>query len=126
MRPRRHATACSSALRSALLQTMSSTAIGHSSGSGRLFGIDHGLTFHTEEKLRTVLWNFAGLAIPEEMVRAIARLDAALGGPFAGRVTELVGPDETIALVARAGSLLADPRHPEPPYDRPAVPWPPY
>ncbi len=103
--------------------------VGHvvrSSTSGRLFGIDHGLTFHTDDKLRTVLWSLGGVPLPTEMRAAVQRLDAALGAGLAGRVTSLLGQPEAAALAARSQALLAHPRHPEPPEDRPAMPWPPY
>jgi uncharacterized repeat protein (TIGR03843 family) len=102
--------------------------VGHvlRASSGRLFGIDHGLTFHSEDKLRTVLWGFAGVPLPDDMVAAVARLRTEMEGEFARRVASLVGDAEMHALTARARELLADRRHPEPPDDRPAIPWPPY
>lgn len=93
-------------------------------GTGRLFAIDHGLTFHAHPKLRTVLWDFAGEPIPDPLVEAVARLRESLQGEMALRASELLTPPETDALLRRIESLLADPRHPHPPADRSALPWP--
>jgi hypothetical protein len=94
--------------------------------SGGLRAIDHGLTFHHEDKLRTVLWCFAGVAIPADLCAGLERLRSALESGLAGRVSVAIGPDDAAALSARVDHLLADPVHPGPPTDRPPVPWPPY
>jgi uncharacterized repeat protein (TIGR03843 family) len=93
---------------------------------GRIWGIDHGLTFHPDDKLRTVLWCFAGMPFPPEMLAALERLDGALAGGLAGEVTQALGPAEAGALRQRVATLLAAGVHPDPPDDRPPVPWPPY
>ncbi len=93
---------------------------------GRVFGVDHGLTFHPDEKLRTVLWNFAGARLPGEHVDALRRLAGELDGPLGGRIAGLIGRAAATATVSRVAALLAHPVHPEPPEDRPALPWPPY
>jgi hypothetical protein len=93
-------------------------------GSGRLWAIDHGLTFHPEPKLRTVLWGFAGRRLPDEMVAAVERLSEALGKGLCSQVEQLVGRTEAEALVERVRGLCNRPVHPHPPTDRPAVPWP--
>ncbi|MCP3998255.1 MAG: SCO1664 family protein [bacterium] len=101
--------------------------LGHLISDGeRLLGIDHGLTFHPDDKLRTVLWGFSGQAIPDEMVTSLTRLEIALAGELGDRVEELLGTDERAALAARTSTLLAAPVHPDPPTDRPPLPWPPY
>ncbi len=69
----------------------------------RVYAIDNGLTFHTEPKLRTVIWDFAGEPIPRETIAAIRHLlDEGLPDP----VAELLDPDEREALLAR-GKVLA-------------------
>ena len=93
-------------------------------GSDKLWAIDNGLTFHAEPKLRTVLWGFAGQPIPGELLEATRRLDAALDTSLCDRVASLLSPAEAGALVSRTRTLLAARTHPEPPDDRPAVPWP--
>ena len=77
---------------------------------GRLYAIDNGLCFHAEPKLRTVVWDFAGEAIPED-VRAAARRLAAQGLP--GSITELLAPEERAALLGRARAVGGAERFPE-------------
>lgn len=96
------------------------------SSGGRILAIDHGLTFHPEDKLRTVLWAFASRPLPPGDVEAVAALAAALGAGLGTRVADLLGPAERTALGGRVDALLDDPVHPLPPVDRPQVPWPLY
>lgn len=91
---------------------------------GRLWCIDHGVTFHSEAKLRTVLWNFAGRPLPVEMVGAAGRLREALRGWLYVEVMRLLGKPEADALTGRVEGLLDNPVHPPPPEDRPPIPWP--
>jgi uncharacterized repeat protein (TIGR03843 family) len=70
---------------------------------GTIYAIDNGLCFHVEPKLRTVIWDFAGEAIPPTIVEDLARL-ADQGLPAALR--DLVEPDEQAALLARARALV--------------------
>ena len=92
--------------------------------TGRLWAIDNGLTFHHEDKLRTVMWGFAGDPIPSALVEGLDRLAAALDHGLRDRVSELLTPLEAEALVRRVTDLRERPTHPHPPEDRPAVPWP--
>lgn len=101
--------------------------LGHLISDGhRLMGIDHGLTFHPEDKLRTVLWVFRGQPLPAAEQTALTRLRMALANALGERVEKLLGSEELEALQARVAELLRNPVHPEPPVDRPPVPWPPY
>lgn len=93
-------------------------------GSERLWGIDHGLTFHAEPKLRTVLWGFSGRPIPSALVSAIEGLRSTLVQGLASRVEQLLSAAEAEAVTTRVNLLLENPVHPMPPNDRPAVPWP--
>jgi uncharacterized repeat protein (TIGR03843 family) len=77
---------------------------------GRLYAIDNGLCFHVEPKLRTVVWDFAGEPVPEN-VRAATRRLASDGLPAA--VAELIAPEERSALLARVRALCAADRFPE-------------
>ncbi|MER7345304.1 SCO1664 family protein [Streptomyces aurantiacus] len=94
---------------------------------GRLFGIDHGVTFNVEDKLRTLLWGWAGEKLPEEAVEALGSLreGLALGEPLAGRLGELLTAAEVDAVRERVAALLAAGRHPGPSGEWPAIPWPP-
>lgn len=94
--------------------------------TSRLFGIDHGLNFHVDNKLRTVLWSFAGQQIPPGLMSGLLTLDAALAADFGNHVTELLSLNELEAFRKRVSDLLERPVHPQPPTTRPAIPWPPY
>ena len=101
--------------------------LGHIISDGvLLLGIDHGLTFHPDDKLRTVLWGFGGQPLPADEVAALAKLATAVDGALGDRVERLLGKDERLALSRRVEELLANPIHPDPPTDRPPLPWPPY
>ncbi|MFZ4155015.1 SCO1664 family protein [Streptomyces pseudogriseolus] len=94
---------------------------------GRLYGIDHGVTFNTENKLRTLLWGWAGEPLPGEALDVLAALRDALAasGPLTAALAPLITPAEIDATRARVDSLLAARTHPEPGTDWPAIPWPP-
>jgi len=96
----------------------------HDKIADRLWAIDHGLTFHAEPKLRTVLWGFAGEAIPQPLVDALSRLKSQLAAGLSARVSGLLSEDEAVGLSDRLEELIRVPVHPHPPDDRPAVPWP--
>lgn len=87
---------------------------------GRIWGIDHGLCFHAQPKLRTVMWDFAGELLPEE-VRAACEKVAAGVPPSVG---ELLEETESAALQKRAAALCRRPRFPSPRDDYRAYPWP--
>lgn len=95
--------------------------------NGHLWCIDHGLCFHIEDKLRTVLWDFAGTPIPQDLR---ADLETLIGNltPEARLVADLqrhLAPQEIAALRARAQRLAHLERFPIPPQDRRAFPYPP-
>ncbi|MFJ6251090.1 MULTISPECIES: SCO1664 family protein [unclassified Streptomyces] len=94
---------------------------------GHLYGIDHGVTFHVEDKLRTLLWGWAGEELPAEAVEVLDRLDRSLapGAPLATRLAELLTGAEVAAVRSRVAALRAGGRHPEPSGQWPAIPWPP-
>ncbi|MFI7348215.1 SCO1664 family protein [Streptomyces sp. NPDC049936] len=93
----------------------------------RLYGIDHGVTFHAENKLRTLLWGWAGDPLTGEALAALDALREALkdGGALALRLGDLITPAELDATRARVDTLLASGKHPEPGGEWPAIPWPP-
>ncbi|MCC3767099.1 SCO1664 family protein [Streptomyces sp. UNOC14_S4] len=94
---------------------------------GRLYAIDHGVTFNADDKLRTLLWGWAGEPLTEEAMAALRRLSADLAeeSPLAVRLAELITPAELDALRARVADLLRTGRHREPSGQWPAIPWPP-
>ncbi|MFJ8791709.1 SCO1664 family protein [Streptomyces sp. NPDC102462] len=94
---------------------------------GRLYGIDHGVTFNAENKLRTLLWGWAGEPLTPEAVDVLKGLRDALGdgGALAGRLAGLITAAELAATHARVEALLTSGTHPEPSGEWPAIPWPP-
>lgn len=98
------------------------------SDDGRLVGCDHGLTFHVEPKLRTVIWDLGGFPVAPADREALARLATALRDDTTkvrARLEGLLGPEEVGALTDRA-SLLRDMRAlPTIDPERRPYPWPP-
>ncbi|MGW3506764.1 SCO1664 family protein [Streptomyces sp. NPDC000994] len=94
---------------------------------GHLYGIDHGVTFNVENKLRTLLWGWAGEPLPPEVLAVLKALEDTLrdGAPLAARLAALITPAELDATRARVTTLLASGTHPEPSGEWPAIPWPP-
>jgi uncharacterized repeat protein (TIGR03843 family) len=92
---------------------------------GGLFAIDHGVTFNTEDKLRTLLWGWAGEPLPEDVPPVLRELAAGLDGTLGERLAELLTAAEVAALRARVAKLLESGRHPAPSGEWPAIPWPP-
>ncbi|WP_405922394.1 SCO1664 family protein [Streptomyces sp. NBC_00122] len=94
---------------------------------GRLYGIDHGVTFHAEDKLRTLLWGWAGEPLTDEAREILASLAAELaeGAPLATRLAELITAVELAAVRGRVAELLRTGIHPEPSGQWPSIPWPP-
>jgi uncharacterized repeat protein (TIGR03843 family) len=92
-----------------------------------LRGIDHGVSFHTEDKLRTILWGFMGRAVSEADVSSLVTLRSALapGGALREELCELLAAEEIEATMARLDRLLRAGVFPSPRSGRPAIPWPP-
>jgi uncharacterized repeat protein (TIGR03843 family) len=91
---------------------------------GNVYGVDHGLCMHTDNKLRTVLWGFMGEMLPEEATDAFARLRTALNGELGEQLQTHITRREIRALRTRTERLLRDPVYPEPHPDSRAIPWP--
>ncbi|MCZ4096688.1 SCO1664 family protein [Streptomyces sp. So13.3] len=92
---------------------------------GRLYGIDHGIAFHAEDKLRTLLWGWADEPLPEDAVEVLRRLTDALKGGLGARLAELLTDAEVAAVGTRVADLLRTGRYPRPSGQWPAIPWPP-
>ncbi|MEV0946779.1 SCO1664 family protein [Rhodococcus sp. NPDC049939] len=90
---------------------------------GSVYGVDHGICLHTENKLRTVLWGWAGTEVPGTLVADVGGLISSLEGDFGVRLGAYITPDEVVALYERAVDLVAAPVMPRPRGRRP-IPWP--
>ncbi len=89
----------------------------------QVYGVDHGLCLHVENKLRTVLWGWAGKPIDDETLEAVAGLAEALRGSLCDELGGQITCAEIAALRGRAHTLLDDAVMPSPNRHRP-IPWP--
>jgi uncharacterized repeat protein (TIGR03843 family) len=90
---------------------------------GHVYGVDHGVCLHVEDKLRTVLWGWAGKPVDERTLEAVNRLVDALAGPLCDELAGHITAAEIAALRRRACALLDNPVMPGPNRHRP-IPWP--
>jgi len=90
---------------------------------GRVWLVDHGVSFHTEPKLRTVAWELAGAPVPPRLLADVDRLRERLAGDLGARLRTLLTEEEVAALVRRCVALLSHGRYPEPAVPHP-YPWP--
>jgi uncharacterized repeat protein (TIGR03843 family) len=90
---------------------------------GHVYGVDHGVSLHTEDKLRTVLWGWAGKPVDDETLEAVARLRSQVRGQLSDQLREHITRREVDALYARTVALLDNPVMPTPDRRRP-IPWP--
>lgn len=95
--------------------------------NGAIWAIDHGVTFHEEPKLRTVIWDFIDEPIPAPLVSQLEKLRGALKGnePIRKTLETLLARSELRALQMRLNELLRRRVYPAPPEDWPHIPWPP-
>ena len=91
---------------------------------GGLRGVDHGVCFAEEPKLRTVLWGWMGTPLRRAELRTLRRLRRELDGDLGVSLRTLLAPEEVAAMAHRIDRLVASARFPLPDPDRPAVPWP--
>jgi hypothetical protein len=91
-----------------------------------VYGVDHGVSFATENKLRTVLWQWAGDPIPDEGIDVLHRLASKLQGELGEQLSQLLTTAEVRATRRRVQRLLSRAIFPMPSTDWPAVPYPPY
>lgn len=102
-------------------------ASGETNDCERLWAIDHGICFHTEHKLRTVIWEFAGQPIPADTSADLVRLKEQLGGEtrtLATQLKDLLTGAEVVAMQKRLERLIKQARFPSPGPGR-HYPWPP-
>ncbi|MCW2606527.1 MAG: hypothetical protein JWO60_1220 [Frankiales bacterium] len=93
---------------------------------GRVQGVDHGICFSREDKLRTLLWQWRSEPLTEEAVLVLGLLRTDLEGPLGEALSEHLTVSEVRRTVERVDGLLFARRHPEPSPDWPAIPWPPF
>ena len=89
---------------------------------GKLLGCDHGVTFHSEDKLRTVIWQFSGEKIDKQemfLIESASALD------YPNLFESYLTQDEIAAIYERINRLLKSGRFPSPSENWPAIPWPP-
>ena len=90
----------------------------------RLWAVDHGLTFHVEPKLRTVIWDFAEERLTPDLRKTLERLGEELADDrLGGELARLLSPSEAAACLERVEALLIEDRFPAPQGPRP-LPWP--
>jgi hypothetical protein len=93
---------------------------------GHVHGVDHGICFSVEPKLRTLLWRWANKRLTDEAVCVLQQLDAELRGDLGEQLHEHLTRREVRATQRRVAELLRAGRHPEPSGEWPALPWPPF
>jgi uncharacterized repeat protein (TIGR03843 family) len=94
---------------------------------GRIWGIDHGISFHSDPKLRTVIWEFAGTPLPEELKADMVSLRSRLARQDGTLLTEmrpLLSAEEMEALNRRLALMIDRKNFPQPGAGR-HYPWPP-
>jgi hypothetical protein len=91
---------------------------------GHIFGVDHGVCFAVDPKLRTVLWGWRGQPLEEEELAVIESACSQLNDDLGRSLAELLSPEEVKATVRRATKLAQQARFPQPDPGRPALPWP--
>jgi len=93
---------------------------------GVVRGVDHGVSFHVDPKLRTVLWGWAGDDLSAAETDQLEDLRGALEGPLGTELCDLLRPAEVAACRRRVDRLLRDQHLPYPGDGWPAIPWPPF
>ncbi|ATE54857.1 MULTISPECIES: SCO1664 family protein [Actinosynnema] len=95
---------------------------------GHVYGVDHGICLHAEDKLRTVLWGWESQPLPDQAIAGTERLLAGLDGDLGETLHEHLTRAEVWALGSRAKRLIATGTLPAVDHERdwPAIPWPPF
>jgi uncharacterized repeat protein (TIGR03843 family) len=93
---------------------------------GHRYGVDHGVCFHTEDKLRTVLWGWAGLRLSAAERAGVESVVEGLDGELRERLEDLLTAREVDAVARRSERLLGAGRFPVPAGGWPSIPWPPF
>ena len=94
---------------------------------GRVQGVDHGICFSAEDKLRTLLWQWRGKPLTDEAVEVLSSLRAELEGAARRRAARAAHRDRGPGDRPRGSTgCCSTGRHPHPSEDWPAIPWPPF
>jgi uncharacterized repeat protein (TIGR03843 family) len=99
--------------------------------TGHVYGVDHGVCFSVDEKLRTILWQWRDRPLPDEAVEVLRELQAGLTGrdghpSVCITLRQLLAPEEVDRTLRRVRRLLRRNRFPLPSEDWPPIPWPPF
>lgn len=92
--------------------------------NGHRHGVDHGLTFHVDDKLRTVLWGWIGEDLTGDELKGIEQVRSQLAGSLGETLAGLISELELEQLAARCDRLLVERQFPSPFFGQSAVPWP--
>ena len=93
--------------------------------SENVYGCDHGVTFHEEDKLRTVLWQWADKPLVDEEMERLELLEKAVS-QNREKLLALITDAEFVSLLGRINRLLSQKKFPVPSEEWPSVPWPPF
>jgi hypothetical protein len=93
---------------------------------GHVYGCDHGVTFHSDDKLRTVLWQWAGTPFSASEMKLLTQARELFAVDKVDLITGLIDEDEIAATITRIDRALIDGSFPLPSTEWPAVPWPPF
>jgi uncharacterized repeat protein (TIGR03843 family) len=93
---------------------------------GHRYGVDHGVTFHAEPKLRTILWGWLGQPVAEEDLAAVEELHDDLRGRLGVELRALLTEREVTSFERRCARMLEKRVMPAPTGAGPAIPWPPF
>jgi hypothetical protein len=94
--------------------------------TGHLYVCDHGVTFHEEDKLRTVLWQWSGQPLNTDEIAILISLKDLVKDGLITELPQLLSEIEIDALLMRVDRLISESTFPEPNPEWPAVPWPPF
>jgi uncharacterized repeat protein (TIGR03843 family) len=93
---------------------------------GHVYGVDHGICFSVDPKLRTLLWRWAGRPLLLEHLAVLEQLAEDLRGELGEQLHEHLTRREVRRTQQRVADLLRTQRHPQPSGEWPALPWPPF
>ncbi|RBY78706.1 SCO1664 family protein [Geodermatophilus sp. TF02-6] len=93
---------------------------------GHVYGVDHGICFSVDPKLRTLLWRWAGQPLPAEALEVLEGLTGDLLGDLGEQLHEHLTRREVRRTQQRVADLLRTGRYPQPSGEWPALPWPPF